>query len=283
MRKSRVSGDNISAIFLDFPLNFRPRTRFQATFRPFQAILGHFRQFQAFLGPFRPFLGQIFRHFFLPKKPSPPHHSLFGCMLMLQGIEVQRPNGPPRSSYIQLWSPKKAFGTSNYPPQVLVWAPCYDIVKSAKVVAVIKVVEDGCRISCDIIQVVNVVEVAELVEVVEEGCRVWAHLLRYCTSSKSSQNQLGLRCRVSVWAHLCSSQRLHCLLFPTNSHLTGYSQCVCQRQDNKVRGAGGRQGGTGCVQAVKMGQHILFQHIVYTTHIYCLLRKLNLSAKCLRR
>ena len=31
---------------------------------------------------------------------------------------------------------------------------------------------------------------------------------------------------------------LHCLLFPTNSHLTtGYSQCVCHSWDNKVRGA----------------------------------------------
>ena len=35
MEKSRVSGDNISANFLDFPPNFRLRTRYLGHFRPF--------------------------------------------------------------------------------------------------------------------------------------------------------------------------------------------------------------------------------------------------------
>ena len=61
MRKGGDTRDYVPANFLDFPPNFRLRTRFQA-------ILGNFRQFLAILGHFRPFLGQIFRQFFFQKR-----------------------------------------------------------------------------------------------------------------------------------------------------------------------------------------------------------------------
>ena len=72
-------------------------------------------------------------------------------------------------------------------------------------------------------------------------------------------------CRVSVWAHLCpSGPPLFIIPNKLTPHGTGYSQCVCQSWDNKVRGAGGRQGGTGCAQGEKMGQKHPFFSTLFT-------------------
>ena len=53
-----------------------------------------------------------------------------------------------------------------------------------KVVEIVKLVEA--------VQVVKLVEVT-VVEGVEEGCQVsvWAHLLRYCTSTSTSESSRG--------------------------------------------------------------------------------------------
>ena len=44
----------------------------------------------------------------------------------------------------------------------------------------------------EIVQLVEAVQVVELVEVtVVEGVSVWAHLLRYCTSTSTSESSRG--------------------------------------------------------------------------------------------
>ena len=105
--KTRDAGDIITAIFLDFPPNFRLRRRFQAilgNFRPFQAILGHFKakflRFQAILGHFQ---AKFSVNFVLPRQPSPPQNSFFACMIR------DRNSTPCRGCYSSGHRPQQLF------------------------------------------------------------------------------------------------------------------------------------------------------------------------------
>ena len=106
IQKTSDADDIIPANFLDFPPNFRLRTRFQAIlghFRRFQAILGHFQakflRFQAILGHFRRFQAifrPIFRQF--SKQPS-PHITHFQnvCNLPFRSGHAESGVGPGKT------------------------------------------------------------------------------------------------------------------------------------------------------------------------------------------